>query len=113
MRVARCSTRTTITGAALALVTLAVALWWWLPDTLSRLIAPRDALLAALVVTVLLVSRRREQRKTRLQDAASTAARMELSDAMLRMLTVLDSISDGVFVCNSQGRLTLVNPSGW
>lgn len=101
-------------------------------------LAPRDALLpAALLAAALLglaVGRRQgrrgaataaapaeqhpdllelAQREARLHQAAATAAQLELGDAMVRMIAVLDTVADGVYVCNQQGRLTLVNPAGW
>jgi diguanylate cyclase (GGDEF)-like protein/PAS domain S-box-containing protein len=52
-------------------------------------------------------------REARLRESAAAVAQLEISDAMLRLLTIVDTLADGVYVCNLQGHLTLVNPAGW
>lgn len=51
--------------------------------------------------------------QARLHESAANAAHEELSEATLRMVAILDTVADGVFVCDQHGRLTLVNPAGW
>lgn len=52
-------------------------------------------------------------REARLRESAAAVAQLEISDAMLRLLTIVDTLTNGVYVCNQQGHLTLVNPAGW
>src|SRR4051812_10434090 len=101
--------RTTVMLAAVIVPVIAaiIIMSLWQPAAVSTIITPREGLFAAVWAVVLVIVRNRERRQTRLREAAATAAQFELGDATLRMLTVLDSISDGVFVCNGQGRLTL------
>src|SRR5436305_587525 len=96
-----------LAGLAALTVAATVAASLWQPQLVRLVVTPRDGVFAAIWASALVIVRNRERRQARLRESAATAARLELGDATLRMLTVLDSISDGVYVCNGQGRLTL------
>jgi diguanylate cyclase (GGDEF)-like protein/PAS domain S-box-containing protein len=101
---------------ALAIVACTMAATRLVPDGSllpGRPISSHDLVylggLAAMMWVVLSVA----AREARLRESAAAVAQLEIADAMLRLLTIVDTLSDGVFVCNQQGHLTLVNPAGW
>ncbi len=55
---------------------------------------------------------RRAERRARLDAASAQVAQHEIADTMLRLITIMDTLADGVFVTNQQGRITLLNPAG-
>ncbi len=65
----------------------------------------------ALAGGVTLTGHRRLARRMRLRESAAEVARHELSDAMLRLLTIMDTVEDGILVTNRRGTVTLANPA--